>query len=122
MFYVFFLMIRRPPGSTRTDTLFPYTTLFRSQIGVARESAVERGILMERTAPHLTRAMPMLLPLMSSVSHSQATLAGVGFLAGDLLRRGAHTSADTLPGPRRNSRTEVLAMSPGLRSAEIGRA
>src|SRR3546814_20492365 len=27
---VFFLMIRRPPGSTRTDTLFPYTTLFRS--------------------------------------------------------------------------------------------
>src|SRR3546814_5697265 len=28
---VFFLMIRRPPRSTRTDTLFPYTTLFRSQ-------------------------------------------------------------------------------------------
>src|SRR3546814_20233494 len=26
----FFLMIRRPPRSTRTDTLFPYTTLFRS--------------------------------------------------------------------------------------------
>src|SRR3546814_8860658 len=29
-FYFFFLMIRRPPRSTRTDTLFPYTTLFRS--------------------------------------------------------------------------------------------
>src|SRR3546814_8269388 len=27
---VFFLMLRRPPRSTRTDTLFPYTTLFRS--------------------------------------------------------------------------------------------
>src|SRR3546814_12848313 len=27
----FFLMIRRPPRSTRTDTLFPYTTLFRSK-------------------------------------------------------------------------------------------
>src|SRR3546814_15790077 len=27
--YYFFLMIRRPPRSTRTDTLFPYTTLFR---------------------------------------------------------------------------------------------
>src|SRR3546814_5807462 len=27
---LFFLMIRRPPRSTRTDTLFPYTTLFRS--------------------------------------------------------------------------------------------
>src|SRR3546814_10074742 len=30
MVVVFFLMIRRPPRSTRTDTLFPYTTLFRS--------------------------------------------------------------------------------------------
>src|SRR3546814_16237372 len=29
-FMFFFLMIRRPPRSTRTDTLFPYTTLFRS--------------------------------------------------------------------------------------------
>src|SRR3546814_18281460 len=29
-FPVFFLMIRRPPRSTRTDTLFPYTALFRS--------------------------------------------------------------------------------------------
>src|SRR3546814_17052045 len=28
---LFFLMIRRPPRSTRTDTLFPYTTLFRSE-------------------------------------------------------------------------------------------
>src|SRR3546814_18291237 len=28
----FFLMIRRPPRSTRTDTLFPYTTLFRSRV------------------------------------------------------------------------------------------
>src|SRR3546814_11128828 len=31
----FFLMIRRPPRSTRTDTLFPYTTLFRSQVDTA---------------------------------------------------------------------------------------
>src|SRR3546814_17172447 len=29
-YFVFFCMIRRPPRSTRTDTLFPYTTLFRS--------------------------------------------------------------------------------------------
>src|SRR3546814_2269967 len=28
---MFFLMIRRPPRATRTDTLFPYTTLFRSR-------------------------------------------------------------------------------------------
>src|SRR3546814_5663425 len=31
MLFLFFLMIRRPPRSTRTDTLFPYTTLFRSR-------------------------------------------------------------------------------------------
>src|SRR3546814_10127214 len=44
---LFFLMIRRPPRSTRTDTLFPYTTLFRSQ-------------------PHLTASKP-------PASHSSAT-------------------------------------------------
>src|SRR3546814_14567845 len=38
VFYIlFFLMIRRPPRSTRTDTLFPYTTLFRSSLLVAAE-------------------------------------------------------------------------------------
>src|SRR3546814_12482328 len=31
-FFIFCLMIRRPPRSTRTDTLFPYTTLFRSRL------------------------------------------------------------------------------------------
>src|SRR3546814_3637924 len=35
MLLFFFLMIRRPPRSTRTDTVFPYTTLFRSLHGAA---------------------------------------------------------------------------------------
>src|SRR3546814_8764551 len=35
--YFLFLMIRRPPGSTRTDTLFPYTTLFRSRAAGRQE-------------------------------------------------------------------------------------
>src|SRR3546814_10554468 len=35
-------MIRRPPRSTRTDTLFPYTTLFRSQRGCRRRSSGAR--------------------------------------------------------------------------------
>src|SRR6188472_4690195 len=35
MYFFFFLMIRRPPRSTRETTLFPYTTLFRSDCGVA---------------------------------------------------------------------------------------
>src|SRR3546814_582947 len=33
LYICFFLMLRRPPGATRTDTLFPYTTLFRSPDG-----------------------------------------------------------------------------------------
>src|SRR3546814_15578358 len=40
---IFFLIIRRPPRSTRTDTLFPYTTLFRSvyaEEGPVRETTV----------------------------------------------------------------------------------
>src|SRR3546814_7434006 len=36
----FFLMIRRPPRSTRTDTLFPYTTLFRSAAQLATPSPI----------------------------------------------------------------------------------
>src|SRR3546814_15089051 len=36
-------MIRRPPRSTRTDTLFPYTTLFRSRWPAERRGAVESG-------------------------------------------------------------------------------
>src|SRR3546814_16633608 len=40
-------MIRRPPRSTRTDTLFPYTTLFRS-IGDRQPSGAERHIALAR--------------------------------------------------------------------------
>ncbi|WP_110207682.1 glycerol-3-phosphate dehydrogenase/oxidase [Nocardioides daejeonensis] len=93
--------------------------LAKLQVGVAHESAVERGILMETTAPHLTHANPMLLPLMSSVSRPQAALARAGFLAGDVLRRGARTDRATLPPPRRISRAETLALAPGLRVAGL---
>src|SRR3546814_11893960 len=41
VFFFFFLMIRRPPRSTRTDTLFPYTTLFRSLVDRAAGLAPE---------------------------------------------------------------------------------
>src|SRR5881396_4241028 len=43
-FIVFFLMIRRPPRSTRYETLFPYTTLFRSGVDTQQGPvAGERG-------------------------------------------------------------------------------
>src|SRR3546814_7223376 len=46
-FFVFFLMIRRPPRSTRTDTLFPYTTLFRS----AEDCNIGTPIVRQQRAP-----------------------------------------------------------------------
>src|SRR3546814_20352302 len=50
---VFFLMIRRPPRSTRTDTLFPYTTLFRSG---RRRRLLLRRLLLRRLLHGLRRA------------------------------------------------------------------
>src|SRR3546814_16717550 len=48
----FFLSIRRPPRSTRTDTLFPYTTLFRSPISQESQPGCRR--FWTRPHPHPT--------------------------------------------------------------------
>src|SRR3546814_11455065 len=50
---VFFLMIRRPPRSTRTDTLFPYTTLFRSVRIIRRGAARQLAAVIEMRGQHL---------------------------------------------------------------------
>src|SRR3546814_1885455 len=47
IYFFFFLMIRRPPRSTRTDTLFPYTTLFRSWRSSRSESSIVPQLLSE---------------------------------------------------------------------------
>src|SRR3546814_18798118 len=57
LLFFFFLMIRRPPRSTRTDTLLPYTTLFRSDDEVDEPPALERrGIVAACEHRHLLRA------------------------------------------------------------------
>src|SRR3546814_11623844 len=61
----FFLMIRRPPRSTRTDTLFPYTTLFRSVVEAFRDNvrfSSAHGVSLDPTAsgPHAHRTMSFL--------------------------------------------------------------
>src|SRR3546814_12020246 len=48
-------MIRRPPRSTRTDTLFPYTTLFRSHPHVVRRNS--RGRFRRRVAPKIEECL-----------------------------------------------------------------
>ncbi|MCX4825583.1 glycerol-3-phosphate dehydrogenase/oxidase [Streptomyces sp. NBC_01142] len=93
--------------------------LATGQLDVAHESAVERGVLMERTAPHLVRAQPFVLPLTPLVSRGQAALAWAGFKAGDLLRASARTSRATLPAPRTLSAVETQHMAPALRSTGL---
>jgi glycerol-3-phosphate dehydrogenase len=90
--------------------------LASGQLGVAHESAVERGVLMEHTAPHLVRAQPFVMPLTGLTPHRNAALAHVGLRAGDLLRASARTARATLPGPRRLTAVETLRAAPGLRS------
>ncbi|MGW3146988.1 MULTISPECIES: glycerol-3-phosphate dehydrogenase/oxidase [Streptomyces] len=90
--------------------------LASGQLDVAHESAVERGVLMARTAPHLVSAQPFVLPLTPLVSRGQATLAWAGFRAGDTLRLAARTARATLPGPRRLSAVETRNLAPALRT------
>ncbi|HEV7650381.1 MAG TPA: glycerol-3-phosphate dehydrogenase/oxidase [Actinophytocola sp.] len=90
--------------------------LAKGEVGLAHESAVERGILMTRTAPHLTRALPQLFPLHEQVSRGGAAIVMSGLRAGDALRRAARTPSALLPTPRRVSAPEALALAPGLRA------
>src|SRR3546814_10856551 len=75
-FVFFFLMIRRPPRSTRTDTLFPYTTLFRS-LG----SADATGFFQPRLHKSLTDRM------VKNLSDSQRCL---GLLADVMIETGVN--------------------------------
>jgi glycerol-3-phosphate dehydrogenase len=88
--------------------------LANGHVGVARESAVERGILMTRTAPHLTRAMPMVIPLTDAVPKANGLLAMQGMRAGDLLRATARTPRQLLPRPRRLSVEETASLVPSV--------
>src|SRR3546814_10116572 len=59
-------MIRRPPRSTRTDTLFPYTTLFRSgRAAIAFGELVEAGVELVRRAAAETQDRVLRLLVMS---------------------------------------------------------
>ena len=86
--------------------------LATGNVGIARRSAIERGILMSRNAPHLIRAMPQLVPLLPSMGRAQRALIRTGFVAGDALRMLAGTSSSTLPRSRRISAQRVVQMAP----------
>src|SRR3546814_10983046 len=68
----FFLMIRRPPRSTRTDTLFPYTTLFRS----AHQAAAERQTLAGEDAGRIVRQLLHHAGHVADFTRADADVAG----------------------------------------------
>ncbi|MFR9727977.1 glycerol-3-phosphate dehydrogenase/oxidase [Saccharopolyspora sp. MS10] len=89
--------------------------LASGDVGIAYESAVERRILMQRTAPHLVRPLPQLVPLVPEVGAGRAALVLAGFAAGDLLRRAAGTPGSVLPMPRRVGPVETRRLAPTVR-------
>src|SRR3546814_7086533 len=89
---LFFLMIRRPPRSTRTDTLFPYTTLFRSEHLVEGQLALEDVAFGEAD---LALDIPGRAHLLV-----QDEVAEVGAVAGDLGDDGLRQSLARRPIPR----------------------
>src|SRR3546814_16557105 len=74
LFFFFFLMKRRPPKSTRTDTLFPYTTLFRSTgLGVV---AASDGLCSVRGAVGRQAALARCTTRLGGICHRSGHLAG----------------------------------------------
>ncbi|MBG0824391.1 glycerol-3-phosphate dehydrogenase/oxidase [Planomonospora sp. ID91781] len=93
--------------------------LARGQLGVARESAVERGVLLARTAPHLVRAQPYLLPLTPEVSRRRAAAVMAGYRLGDGLRAAARTPRRLLPGPSQISAGRARELAAPLRAGGL---
>ncbi|WP_033349132.1 glycerol-3-phosphate dehydrogenase/oxidase [Kitasatospora aureofaciens] len=91
--------------------------LASGRVKVARESAVERDVLMTRTAPHLIRALPQLVPLLPDLLRpGQAALIRAGFHAGDALRLSAGTPGALLPRVRRIDAARTRQLVPAVRT------
>jgi len=93
--------------------------LASGDVGIAYESAVERGILMRRTAPHLIRPLPMAYPLGGDIDRRQQALLGVGSHAADALRAAARTPRSVLPGPRHLGVAETTRLVPAVKRERL---
>jgi glycerol-3-phosphate dehydrogenase len=89
--------------------------LVRGQLAIAHESAVERHLLLTRTAPHLVRPVPNLVPVTEGVSRAMAAVSMATVEAADLLRLSARTPSRLLPRPRWVGAERSLELAPALR-------
>lgn len=89
--------------------------LATGNVAIARRSAVERGIMLERTASHLVRPLAQVVPVYRDTPPVGAVLPGLGFVAGTVLSRLAGTHADRLPGARVLGPRRVAEYVPGVR-------
>src|SRR3546814_962736 len=103
-------MIRRPPRSTRTDTLFPYTTLFRSRASLKKEVREASGALEVRGAStHNLKDVDVDIPLgvlvvLTGVAGSGKSSLIQGSIAG---QEGVITvDQGAIRGSRRSNRSE----------------
>ncbi|GAA2310989.1 glycerol-3-phosphate dehydrogenase/oxidase [Nonomuraea roseoviolacea subsp. roseoviolacea] len=88
--------------------------LAKGEVGIAHESAVERGVLLRHTAPHLVRAHPYVLPLTGDVSRAREAAVMAGYRLGDALRAAARTPRPLLPGPSRLDAARTRRLAPFL--------
>ncbi|MEA2360480.1 MAG: glycerol-3-phosphate dehydrogenase [Solirubrobacteraceae bacterium] len=89
--------------------------LAQGDVALAWESARERAILMDVTAPHLVRALPILMPLHAGTPRAAAATAHAGMRIGDGMRALARTSRRRLPRARRAGAEEAWRYAPALR-------
>ena len=89
--------------------------LATGDVGLAVESARERDILLRRTAPHLVRPLPMVVPLGDDIGRRDGLLFDAGHRTADVLRLLAGTPRSALPRPRRVSVTETTRLVPAVR-------
>src|SRR3546814_10900967 len=81
-------MIRRPPRTTRTDTLLPYTTLFRSFYGGLVDDALMRFTEFFQTIPQLAMAVVLVAVLSPSIYSIMAAISLVSWPPAARLVRG----------------------------------
>jgi glycerol-3-phosphate dehydrogenase len=93
--------------------------LASGRIGIARESAVERHILMTKVAPHLIHPLATVVPALPQMGWTERALIRAGFVAADGLRRTAGTSSQLLPRSRRVSPAEAQRLFPGVNPAGL---